>query len=109
MGLQLDAYCTLSDSGTISEDSNILDFPALNLRDAHERPEAMEEGAVMMVGLNQDRILQALEVVRMVKRDPKADRSLALVKDYATQSFSLKVMRILISYTDYVNRTVWSK
>jgi UDP-N-acetyl-L-fucosamine synthase len=102
--LQIKAKAVLSDSGTISEESSILGFRALNIRQAHERPEAMEEASVMMVGLNKDRILQGLEVLETQEKG-----LLRLVSDYAMQNVSDKVLRIILSYTDYVNRVVWSK
>lgn len=105
--LQYHSFAVLSDSGTISEESSILNFRALNIREAHERPEAMEEASVMMVGLSPERILQALEALEVQKRNP--DRSFRQVSDYAMPNVSEKVVRILISYVDYVNRTVWSK
>ena len=102
--LQKYAKSVLSDSGTISEESSILGFRALNIRQAHERPEAMEEASVMMVGLKKERILQGLEVLETQKKD-----TLRLVADYSIPNVSDKVLRIILSYTDYVNRVVWSK
>jgi UDP-N-acetyl-L-fucosamine synthase len=105
--LQLYSKAVLSDSGTISEESSILNFPALNIRQAHERPEAMEEASVMMVGLSAERILQGLIQLETLKRGEY--RSFRRVADYSMPNVSDKMVRIIISYTDYIKRTVWSE
>ena len=105
--LQQEAYCVISDSGTISEESSILGFPAITIRQAHERPEGMDEGVLIMTGLKRDRVMECIDVV--VSQSARDDCKLRKVADYDVDNFSIKVVRIVLSYTDYINRTVWKK
>lgn len=105
--LQMNATCVISDSGTVTEESSILNFPAVTIRQAHERPEGMDEGTLIMCGLQADRVMESIEVV--VSQYSKDPRRFRLVHDYDTNNVSQKVLRIILSYTDYVNRTVWMK
>jgi UDP-N-acetylglucosamine 2-epimerase (non-hydrolysing) len=105
--LQISAKAVLSDSGTINEEASIMNFPALNLREAHERPEGMEEAMVMMTGLEKERIMQSLAIIDNQPRDEQ--RLMQQVSDYSMPNVSDKIVRIVHSYTDYVNRVIWKK
>ena len=105
--LQMNAFCVVSDSGTITEESSILSFPAVTIRQAHERPEGMDEGTLIMCGLKQERVLEAIDVVR--SHFVEGASSFRIVQDYDVENVSKKVLRIILSYTDYVNRTVWHR
>lgn len=105
--LQQEAFCVISDSGTITEESSILGFPAITIRQAHERPEGMDEGVLIMSGLHKCRVLEAINVVVSQKEEQKD--AIRIVDDYTPDNVSKKVLRIILSYTDYINRTVWSK
>lgn len=103
--LQMHAYCVISDSGTLMEESSILNFPAVMIRQAHERPEGMDEGTLIMCGLKADRVLESIDIV--IAHHAGASRPFNIVPDYETENVSKKITRIIMSYTDYVNRTVW--
>jgi len=105
--LQMDAFCVISDSGTIAEESSILNLPAVTVRQAHERPEGMDEGTLIMSGLDKDRVIEAVNVV--TTQHNEQHRPMKIVSDYNVDNVSKKVVRIILSYTDYVNRTVWKK
>lgn len=105
--LQMEAFCVISDSGTIAEEGSILNLPAVTIRQAHERPEGMDEGTLIMSGLNKDRVIEAIDVV--TKQHNYEKRSMKIVADYNVDNVSKKVLRIILSYTDYINRTVWHK
>lgn len=105
--LQREAFCVISDSGTITEESSILGFPAITIRQAHERPEGMDEGTLIMSGLRKSRVIEAINVVVNQKKEQK--NIIRIVEDYSTDNVSKKVVRIILSYTDYINRTVWKK
>lgn len=105
--LQMNAKCVISDSGTITEESSVLNFPAVTIRQAHERPEGMDEGTLIMCGLQADRVIETIEVV--TTHHAASSRQFKLVPDYDTDNVSQKMLRIILSYTDYVNRTVWRK
>lgn len=105
--LQMNAFCVISDSGTITEESSILNFPAITIRQAHERPEGMDEGTLIMTGLNANRILESIDVV--ASHYSENQNKIKIISDYDTENVSKKVLRIILSYTDYINRTVWHK
>ena len=105
--LQMNAFCVISDSGTIAEEGSILNLPAVTIRQAHERPEGMDETTVIMSGLNKNRVLESVEVA--TSHNNKKNRSIKPVKDYESDNVSKKILRIILSYTDYINRTVWHK
>jgi UDP-N-acetylglucosamine 2-epimerase (non-hydrolysing) len=105
--LQMEAKCVISDSGTITEESSILNFPAITIRQAHERPEGMDEGVLIMTGLTPERVLQSIDIV--TSQFKPRGRAFKTVQDYDVDNFSKKITRIIMSYTDYVNRTVWHK
>jgi len=105
--LQMNAFCVISDSGTISEEASILNLPAVTIRQAHERPEGMDETVVIMSGLNKDRVIESVEVA--IKHNQQSTRAIKSVEAYDVDNVSKKILRIILSYTDYVNRTVWHK
>jgi len=105
--LQMEAFCVISDSGTIAEEGSILNLPAVTIRQAHERPEGMDEGTLIMSGLNKERVIEAIDVV--TKQHSRKNRPMKIVADYNVDNVSKKVLRIILSYTDYINRTVWHK
>ena len=105
--MEKEAYCVVSDSGTITEESSILGIPAVTIRQAHERPEGMDEGTLIMCGLKKEDVIRAIDVV--VKQSENSSSPMNIVSDYNTENVSKKVVRIILSYTDYVNRTVWRK
>ena len=105
--LQMNAFCVVSDSGTITEESSILKFPAITIRQAHERPEGMDEGTLIMAGLEEETVIYAIDIV--TSQDREGTSGFRMVSDYDVDNVSKKVVRIIVSYVDYVNRTVWSK
>jgi UDP-N-acetylglucosamine 2-epimerase (non-hydrolysing) len=105
--LEMKAFCVVSDSGTITEEASILGFPAVTIRQSHERPEGMDEGTLIMCGLKAERVIASIEIV--TSQHPQKDRIFKLVQDYDTETVSKKVLRIIMSYTDYVNRVTWHK
>jgi UDP-N-acetylglucosamine 2-epimerase (non-hydrolysing) len=107
INLQMNAFCVISDSGTITEESSLLNFPAITIRQTHERPEGMDEGTLIMCGLKAQRVMESIEIV--TANYSKTNRHFRIIQDYDTDNVSKKVLRIIMSYTDYVNRTVWQK
>ena len=105
--LQMEALCVVSDSGTITEEASLLNLPAIMIRNAHERPEGMDAGTLIMSGLKKDRVLDAVKII--VAQHNKLKRAMPPVQDYETSAVSKQVLRVVLSYVDYVNRTVWSK
>ncbi len=105
--LQMNAFCVVSDSGTITEESSILNFPAVTIRQSHERPEGMDEGTLIMCGLKPDRVMEAIDII--TTQHSRIARQFRLIPDYDTENVSKKVLRIIVSYIDYINRTVWYK
>ena len=105
--LQKEAFCVISDSGTLTEEASILNLPAITIREAHERPEGMDEGTIIMSGLSSKRVLQSIEVVR--SHFSEKTSNFKLVGDYAATNVSKKVLRIILSYVDYINTNVWKK
>ena len=105
--LQMEAFCVVSDSGTITEEASLLNLPAVTIRNAHERPEGMDVGTLIMAGLKKDRVLDAVRVV--VAQHDRSGRVMEAVEDYEATSVSKKILRVVLSYDDYVNRTVWRK
>ena len=103
----MDAFCVISDSGTIAEEGSLLNIPSVTIRQAHERPEGMDEGTLIMSGLSKARVIEAIDVV--TKQHDRNKRPMKVVADYNVDNVSKKVLRIILSYTDYVNRTVWHK
>lgn len=107
VNLQMNAFCVISDSGTITEESSILNFPAVTIRQAHERPEGMDQGTLIMCGLTSERVIKSIDIV--TTQYSKVDRQFKLIPDYDVDNVSKKVLRIIMSYIDYINRTVWYK
>jgi UDP-N-acetylglucosamine 2-epimerase (non-hydrolysing) len=105
--LQISAKCVVSDSGTITEESSLLNLPAITIRNAHERPEGMDEGTLIMSGLKRDKVIEAIEVV--TSQFTESERLIPEIPDYKSKIVSKKIVRIVLSYIDYINRTVWSK